>query len=179
MFPSIPSAKLTKKASPLSSRPGLFYGQTLNEPKEDLDAERSWYYYLSEISILRSYTRMFRELHSRGEAWWVENISSVIKLVQEIETEINLWYMHILRQDGSLRKLALTMIGLQTYRAQSTGSLEILRMKFLIFFISEASVSKLPPIILWVTTLSIGSNTTPFGYLYFLQQRSVSSSVLL
>ncbi|KAJ5190910.1 uncharacterized protein N7498_009895 [Penicillium cinerascens] len=60
-------------------------------PDPETEETQSWLYYLSEISVLRSYTRMLRVLYSNVGSWWIRNIELVTNVALEFESEIHKW----------------------------------------------------------------------------------------
>ncbi|OKL57885.1 hypothetical protein UA08_06714 [Talaromyces atroroseus] len=70
-------------------------------PSPEIDSEISetanvgWFYYLAEISALRTSMQMRRALYSHGEDWWITDIQYVIKQVNSLEEEIDAWYDHL------------------------------------------------------------------------------------
>ncbi|CAH0058243.1 unnamed protein product [Clonostachys solani] len=87
MFPSPP----TRLGSP------TIHGQTLEELESDIvpEEEKSWFYYLAEISYRRIMNRAMAVMGHDGEEGWVRNISSRIKPCKTFSDQIDLWYSHV------------------------------------------------------------------------------------
>ncbi|OJJ44491.1 hypothetical protein ASPZODRAFT_135305 [Penicilliopsis zonata CBS 506.65] len=56
---------------------------------------RGWFYYLAEISALRTSTRIIRTLYSHEETWWLDHIVEVVQQVRIFEEEANSWFDHL------------------------------------------------------------------------------------
>lgn len=83
MFPSPP----TRLGSP------TIHGQTLEELQSDIvpEEEKSWFYYLAEISYRRILNRAMAVMGHEGEEGWTRNISSRIKQCKTFNDQIDLW----------------------------------------------------------------------------------------
>lgn len=55
------------------------------------EEERSWLYYLAEISFRRLMNRAIAALSHEGEQGWVTNIRTNIKYCEAFEDEIRIW----------------------------------------------------------------------------------------
>lgn len=83
MFPSPP----TELASPTAQNPAL---DTLQEdivPEE----EKSWFYYLAEISYRRMMNRALAVMARDGERGWIDNIGDTIKQCKDFSEHIDIW----------------------------------------------------------------------------------------
>ncbi|OCT46892.1 hypothetical protein CLCR_02303 [Cladophialophora carrionii] len=60
--------------------------------------ERSWCFYLSEISLRRTINDTLLLLYRNGEAHWMENIHFVLKHAAECEKQIDMWHAHLPEQ---------------------------------------------------------------------------------
>ena len=98
----MPPAGLTKLSlpNPFPSLPptvsGAQYfsaGQNFGESPSELahEEEQGWFYYLSEISVLRTASRMLRVLYSHDESWWLRSIDYVLQQIHDFEIEIDTW----------------------------------------------------------------------------------------
>ncbi|KAF5568270.1 heterokaryon incompatibility protein [Fusarium napiforme] len=86
MFPSPPTE--------LTSPSAYDRGDTLDDdivPEE----EKSWFYYLAEISYRRMMNRAMAVLARTGEQGWSDNISEAVEQCKEFNEQIDLWYSHI------------------------------------------------------------------------------------
>lgn len=57
--------------------------------------ERSWAFYLAEISIRRTMSDTIITLYRKGEHYWLTHIQSLVLQCEECETQIQLWYSHL------------------------------------------------------------------------------------
>lgn len=57
----------------------------------EVEVERSWFYYLAEISFRKMMNRAISTLCRGGELSWVNNIHENIKQCEAFENDINLW----------------------------------------------------------------------------------------
>ncbi|KAF5622962.1 heterokaryon incompatibility protein [Fusarium sp. NRRL 52700] len=86
MFPSPP----TELNSPSAyDRRGNFDDDIV--PEE----EKSWFYYLAEISYRRMMNRAMAVMARSGEQGWVDNICEAMEHCKEFNEQIDLWYSHI------------------------------------------------------------------------------------
>ncbi|KAF4437259.1 heterokaryon incompatibility [Fusarium acutatum] len=86
MFPSPPTE--------LTSPSAYDRGETLDDdivPEE----EKSWFYYLAEISYRRMMNRAMAVMARSGEQGWSDNISEAMEHCKEFNEQIDLWYSHI------------------------------------------------------------------------------------
>ena len=58
-----------------------------SEPEE----ERSWYYYLTEISFRRIMDRAMVTLGRRGVRSWLDNVEGNIKVCEDLDGQIDVW----------------------------------------------------------------------------------------
>ncbi|KAL7625818.1 hypothetical protein AAE478_005041 [Parahypoxylon ruwenzoriense] len=56
-----------------------------------LEEERSWLYYLAEISLRGIMNRLLADYYGEGETAWINDISSLRKRYKDYHMEINLW----------------------------------------------------------------------------------------
>lgn len=61
----------------------------------ELDEERSWFYYLAEISSRRMQDRAIAILGSDGEQGWVRNIQAHLRQARTLLDQLDLWCSHI------------------------------------------------------------------------------------
>ncbi|KAF2176434.1 hypothetical protein K469DRAFT_678604 [Zopfia rhizophila CBS 207.26] len=57
--------------------------------------ERSWFFYLAEISLRRTINDTLWLLYHKGEQYWLTHIDSLVRQHAESEKEIALWYSHL------------------------------------------------------------------------------------
>ncbi|EXJ80885.1 hypothetical protein A1O3_07173 [Capronia epimyces CBS 606.96] len=103
---NLPSFGLAKfrMPSPLPSPPKGLLDPNRSPPAwGDLDMshgsiealeEAGWFYYLSEISMLRTVVRMRQKLYTHNEAWWISHIERLLHDVAELESEFDQWVRH-------------------------------------------------------------------------------------
>ncbi|KAI5928351.1 vegetative cell wall protein gp1 [Camillea tinctor] len=61
------------------------------EPEE----ERSWFYYLAEISYRRMMNRAYSVMRRHGEQGWISDIGTTIKQYEDFNEQIKFWCSHI------------------------------------------------------------------------------------
>lgn len=83
MFPSPP----TELASPTAQNPALDTLQDDIVPEE----EKSWFYYLAEISYRRMMNRALAVMARDGERGWIDNIRDTIKQCKDFNEQIDIW----------------------------------------------------------------------------------------
>ncbi|KAF5677435.1 heterokaryon incompatibility protein [Fusarium denticulatum] len=86
MFPSPPTE--------LTSQSAYDRGDNFDDdifPEE----EKSWFYYLAEISYRRMMNRAMAVMARNGEQGWSDNISEAMEHCKEFNEQIDLWYSHI------------------------------------------------------------------------------------
>lgn len=86
-FPSPPS-ELASPVAQSQSFDGL-------PPDIEPEEERSWFYYLSEISYRRMLSRAFITLRRNGEEGWIRDIEQTIKQCEDLDEQIKAWCSHI------------------------------------------------------------------------------------
>ncbi|KAH7394300.1 hypothetical protein BKA66DRAFT_297023 [Pyrenochaeta sp. MPI-SDFR-AT-0127] len=57
--------------------------------------ERSWAFYLAEISIRRTMSDTIFTLYRKGESYWLNHIHSLLRQCEECETQVQLWHSHL------------------------------------------------------------------------------------
>ncbi|KAL1846988.1 hypothetical protein VTK73DRAFT_165 [Phialemonium thermophilum] len=87
MFPSPP----TELSSPASQQPGR------EEPYQDVEPEeeRSWFYYLAEISYRRMMDRAIAVLARNGQDGWIRDIRENVSYVKGFNEQIDVWNSHL------------------------------------------------------------------------------------
>ncbi|KAI8672282.1 Zn(2)-C6 fungal-type domain-containing protein [Fusarium sp. Ph1] len=87
MFPSPP----TELASPTAQN------QALDTLQDDIvpEEEKSWFYYLAEISYRRMMNRVLAVMARDGERGWIDNIGDTIKQCKDFSEQIDIWHSHI------------------------------------------------------------------------------------
>lgn len=66
--------------------------------------ERSWFFYLAEISFWRMINDTTWLLHRRGEEYWLKDTNGLLRQYEESQRQISTWYSHLptsLRLDES------------------------------------------------------------------------------
>ncbi|KAG5766325.1 hypothetical protein H9Q72_005628 [Fusarium xylarioides] len=86
MFPSPP----TELASPSAYDRGDTFDDDI-VPEE----EKSWFYYLAEISYRRMMNRAMAVMARSGDQGWSDNICEAMEHCKEFNEQIDLWYSHI------------------------------------------------------------------------------------
>jgi hypothetical protein len=86
LFPSPPTEMTSPTAEHLPSPDGSSFQDDV-QPEE----ERSWLYYLAEISYRRILNRAITTFGSDGCAGWITNIRANIKNCEAFEDEMNIW----------------------------------------------------------------------------------------
>lgn len=83
MFPSPP----TELASPTAQN------QALDTLRDDIvpEEEKSWFYYLAEISYRRMINRILAVMARDGERGWIDNIGDIIKQCKDFGEQIDIW----------------------------------------------------------------------------------------
>ncbi|KAH7134450.1 vegetative cell wall protein gp1 [Dactylonectria macrodidyma] len=61
----------------------------------DPEEERSWFYYLAEISFRRMMNRAFTALGTSGEAGWIRDFQENLTKYTALKDQIEVWYSHI------------------------------------------------------------------------------------
>ncbi|RYP91458.1 hypothetical protein DL770_002397 [Monosporascus sp. CRB-9-2] len=60
-----------------------------------VDENRSWLFYLAEISLRRTIDDTLWLLYNRGEEHWINNVDLLVRQYAETDKQINLWYSHL------------------------------------------------------------------------------------
>lgn len=55
------------------------------------DEEKSWFYYLAEISFRRIMNRAMALIGQQGEQGWCHNIRETAELCESVNEQINIW----------------------------------------------------------------------------------------
>jgi hypothetical protein len=88
-FPDMLPSPPTELLSPFSFSNG---GQEIRPPSQaEQEEERSWFYYLAEISFRRLMNQAFVAIGGNGEASWVDNIQQILVDHQVFENQIDAW----------------------------------------------------------------------------------------
>ncbi|KZL84807.1 vegetative cell wall protein gp1 [Colletotrichum incanum] len=87
LFPSPPS----EVASPAVQPSALDILEDDIHPEE----EKSWFYYLAEISSRRMINRAISIFGYNGQQAWVRDVARVIEKCEEFDEHINVWCLHI------------------------------------------------------------------------------------
>lgn len=57
----------------------------------DHEEERSWLYYLAEISLRKIMNRILQDIYSKGEQYWATDIARVISQHASYSEELAVW----------------------------------------------------------------------------------------
>ncbi|KAL0932441.1 fungal specific transcription factor domain-containing protein [Colletotrichum truncatum] len=87
LFPSPPSEVVSP--APQSSAVDVLEDDI--QPEE----EKSWFYYLAEISSRRMMNRAISVMGYHGEEAWIRNVAKVIEKCEDFDQQINVWCCHI------------------------------------------------------------------------------------
>ncbi|KAK6210047.1 vegetative cell wall protein gp1 [Colletotrichum tabaci] len=87
LFPSPPS----EVASPAAQPSALDILEDDIHPEE----EKSWFYYLAEISSRRMINRAISVFGYNGQQAWVQDVARVVEKCEEFDGHINVWCLHI------------------------------------------------------------------------------------
>ncbi|KAM0549946.1 hypothetical protein ACHAPJ_009193 [Fusarium lateritium] len=87
MFPSPP----TELTSPSAQNQPLDVLEDEIIPEE----EKSWFYYLAEISYRRIMNRAMAVMARNGEQGWAHNIRDTMEQCKDFNEQIDIWYSHI------------------------------------------------------------------------------------
>jgi len=86
MLPSPPNGLSSPSFTHASPADGPSRAQDI-EPEE----ERSWFYYLAEISFRKMMNRAIAIMGGDGERGWITNIYEKVKHCEVLGEEINIW----------------------------------------------------------------------------------------
>lgn len=115
LFPSPPShsrnstGRTLHGSEMLSTEPGL-----MHDSDKDLNEERSWYYYLTEVALRRISNRILSTFYRQDHTNW-NNISPLIPIAKEFESQILVWSANLppamqydvnLTEEGPSRELS-------------------------------------------------------------------------
>lgn len=114
LFPSPPShsrnsSGRTLHGSEMLSDPGL-----MQDSDKDLNEERSWYYYLTEVALRRISNRILSTFYRQDHTDW-KNILPLIPIAKEFESQILVWSANLppamqydvnLTEEGPSRELS-------------------------------------------------------------------------
>ncbi|KAJ0305476.1 hypothetical protein COL516b_005170 [Colletotrichum fioriniae] len=79
----------------LSANPSDYAWSPFSDPQHRLEEERSWLYYLAEISLRRTIKSTMSVLYRKGEAYWLRNEDLLVRQYDEFETEISQLHSHL------------------------------------------------------------------------------------
>ncbi|KAF6836705.1 vegetative cell wall protein gp1 [Colletotrichum plurivorum] len=88
LFPSPPSEVASPTPQP---RDALDILEDDIQPEE----EKSWFYYLAEISSRRMINRAIAVMGYHGEQAWIRNVAKVVEKCEDFDQQINVWCLHI------------------------------------------------------------------------------------
>lgn len=64
-------------------------------PETQIDENRSWLFYLAEISLRRTIDDVLWLFYHRGEDYWMNNVDLLTRQYVETDRQIELWYSHL------------------------------------------------------------------------------------
>ncbi|KAK1700843.1 hypothetical protein BDP55DRAFT_625113 [Colletotrichum godetiae] len=95
-FPAPPSALSTTRTittttsvNETSASSSEYTWSPTPDPHQRLEEERSWLYYLAEISLRRTIKNTMSVLYRKGEAYWLRNEGLLVRQYDEFEKEIS------------------------------------------------------------------------------------------
>ncbi|CAI4212826.1 unnamed protein product [Parascedosporium putredinis] len=92
MLPSPPSGIApSPPAHPSPETPSSQSRPLAIEPEE----EKSWFYYLAEVSFRKMMNRAIATMGASGEQGWISNVHENLTHYKALDEEINIWYSHI------------------------------------------------------------------------------------
>ncbi|KAK1724247.1 uncharacterized protein BDZ83DRAFT_579008 [Colletotrichum acutatum] len=99
-FPAPPSTLSTATVCTISvnetpAHPSDYAWSPLSDSQQRLEEERSWLYYLAEISLRRTIKNTMSVLYRKGEAYWLRNEDLLIRQYDEFEKEISQLHSHL------------------------------------------------------------------------------------
>ncbi|KAK5047099.1 hypothetical protein LTR84_007042 [Exophiala bonariae] len=88
LFPT-PPAYLSDSAEVLDNA-------AIQSPQHDRSEQnRSWLFYIAEISLRRTINDTIWLFYHKGEEYWLENIGLLVRQHSESDSQIGLWYSHL------------------------------------------------------------------------------------
>ncbi|KAJ0339267.1 hypothetical protein COL922a_004652 [Colletotrichum nupharicola] len=81
-----------------SARPaaGDYYAWSpMSDDQQRVEEERSWLYYLAEISLRRTIKDTMAVLYRKGETYWLQNEQLLVRQYDEFEKEISQLHSHL------------------------------------------------------------------------------------
>ncbi|KAK1622115.1 hypothetical protein BDP81DRAFT_455672 [Colletotrichum phormii] len=101
-FPAPPSTLSTTRTittttsvNETSASPSEYTWSPIPDPQQRLEEERSWLYYLAEISLRRTIKNTMSVLYRKGEAYWLRNEGLLVRQYDEFEKEISQLHSHL------------------------------------------------------------------------------------
>ncbi|KAL2884120.1 hypothetical protein SGCOL_000057 [Colletotrichum sp. CLE4] len=99
-FPAPPSAlsttrTITTSVNETSASSSEYTWSPTPDPHQRLEEERSWLYYLAEISLRRTIKNTMSVLYRKGEAYWLRNEGLLVRQYDEFEKEISQLHSHL------------------------------------------------------------------------------------
>lgn len=80
--------------SPPAFDPTISAGSSSDQQNFSLE-ERSWAFYLAEISIRRTISDTIATLYRKGEQYWLTHVQTLVRQCEECQSQIQLWYSHL------------------------------------------------------------------------------------
>ncbi|KAH8891500.1 vegetative cell wall protein gp1 [Thozetella sp. PMI_491] len=90
-FPALFPTPPREFASPAAPDESYYFATGDIEPEE----ERSWFYYLAEISYRRIMNRAIATMSRDGEAGWIRDVGPMIGHCEDFDEQIEVWSSHI------------------------------------------------------------------------------------
>ncbi|KAI3546430.1 hypothetical protein CABS03_13053 [Colletotrichum abscissum] len=99
-FPAPPSTLSTATVCTISvnetpANPSDYAWSPFSDSQQRLEEERSWLYYLAEISLRRTIKNTMSVLYRKGEAYWLRNEDLLVRQYDEFEKEISQLHSHL------------------------------------------------------------------------------------
>ncbi|KXH29217.1 hypothetical protein CSIM01_00945 [Colletotrichum simmondsii] len=99
-FPAPPSTLSTAtvcaiRVNETLADPSDYAWSPFSHSQQRLEEERSWLYYLAEISLRRTIKNTMSVLYREGEAYWLRNEDLLIRQYDEFEKEISQLHSHL------------------------------------------------------------------------------------
>ncbi|KAH7113704.1 vegetative cell wall protein gp1 [Dactylonectria estremocensis] len=131
VFPSPPN-ELSPSAASSHEHSSSAAGSSPN-PEE----ERSWFYYLAEISFRRMMNRAFTALGISGEAGWIRDFQENLNKYTALKDQIDAWYSHIPAQINISQGGGVSNELAHFVRARAFGYQEWIHRPFLYYVIHQ------------------------------------------
>ncbi|PSN71725.1 hypothetical protein BS50DRAFT_543869 [Corynespora cassiicola Philippines] len=92
--------ELSRPESIFPAPPNITFASDVNisgssEEDEIWQEERSWFFYLAEVSLQRTISDTLWLLYRKGEQYWVSHTQFLASQYEESERQMRLWYSHL------------------------------------------------------------------------------------